>query len=50
MGCNKVKRGIECLACGYPYSEALYSDSDPPMLCDASDQQLDGHVGQFIWW
>lgn len=45
MKCNKVARRIECEACGYPYSEAMYPDNyDDPLPCDAAEYVLSTHI------
>lgn len=31
---------IECVKCGYPYAEAMYPDTDPPMPCDTRYRML----------
>ena len=43
--CNKVDTRIECEACGYPYSEALWPDDhDDPLPCDVSHLVLREHI------
>ena len=44
MECNKVNFRIECLTCGYPYCESQWPDSDPPLKCTASDEELRAHI------
>jgi hypothetical protein len=42
--CNKVDLGIECLECGYPYSEAAVPDREPPFPCDTDKIILNKHA------
>jgi len=48
--CNKISFNIECYECGYPGSEALYSDDQPPLPCDSSDEKLNEYVNHFFKW
>ena len=37
---------VECNACGYPYSEAMVSDAEPPLPCDIPQPWLENHISQ----
>lgn len=41
--CIKTDYLIECMACGYPYSEAKYPDRDNidnPLPCDSTEEEI----------
>lgn len=43
--CNKVAHRIECVKCGYPYSEAMYPDNpSQPLPCNAADNLLKFYI------
>jgi len=46
--CTKVAHGVECYKCGYPYSEAMYPDSDPPMGCTTHGHTLREYISTYI--
>jgi hypothetical protein len=42
--CIKVDNRIECIKCGYPYSEAMFPDrSKTPLSCKATQEEINGH-------
>jgi hypothetical protein len=42
--CNKTDARVECVACGYPYSEACVADAEIPLPCDIPLPWLDKHI------
>jgi len=43
--CKKTDVRIECIKCGYPYSEARYPDNlNNPLPCNASKEVLLAHI------
>ena len=45
--CNKTDCRIECINCGYPYSEARYPDIlEKPMQCNTSYEVLNNYINK----
>lgn len=41
VDCNKVKHSIECMKCGYPFSEAMYPDNpNRPLACKSTEVEI----------
>lgn len=46
--CNKINHRIECVKCGYPYSEAMYPDrDDSPLPCDTNSNDLQQYIANY---
>lgn len=47
--CIKTDHRIECVKCGYPYSEAMYPDDiDNPLPCDSTEEEIHKHIKETI--
>jgi hypothetical protein len=42
--CNKTDLRIECYKCGYSGSEARWLDTDPPMDCNTTREDLNKYL------